>query len=185
MAEFIMDSDRAVISRLLVPYTGRKDPKEWLRTFRKVALASEWSDVKCQSMTYAYMQQEADKWLESQPDSDACSLEEFGEKLLKRFSRLSSTLNLRKEFETRRQHKDERAKTFLQELQYDAARLEDEVFDDPLMYRFITGLQPTLREKVQLKIPQTLDEAVEAADYYEALEEKTDTPTMDQVDKEP
>jgi hypothetical protein len=33
MAEFIMDSNRTVISRLLVPYTGRKDPKKWLRTF--------------------------------------------------------------------------------------------------------------------------------------------------------
>jgi hypothetical protein len=39
-------------------------------------------------MAYAYMQQEADKWLESQPDSNAWSLEEFGEKLIKRFSRL-------------------------------------------------------------------------------------------------
>jgi hypothetical protein len=116
MAEFIMDSDRAVISRLLVPYNGRKDPKEWLRTFRKVALASEWSEVKSKRMAYAYMQKEADKWFESQLDSDTWSLEEFGEKLIKRFSRLSSTLNLRKEFETRRQRKDERAKTFLQEV---------------------------------------------------------------------
>jgi hypothetical protein len=110
MAEFIMDSDRAVISRLLVPYIGRKDPKEWLRTFRKVALASEWSEVKSKSMAYAYMQQEADKWLESQPDSDAWSLEEFGEKLIRRFSRLSSKINLRKEFETQRQRMGERAK---------------------------------------------------------------------------
>lgn len=117
--------------------------------------------------------------------SDTWSLEDFEEKLIKRFSRLSSTPNLRKEFETRQQRKDERAKTFLQELQYDAARLEDEVSNDLLMYRFITGLQPTLREKVQLKIPQTLDEVVEAADYSEALEEKTDTSTMDEVDKEP
>jgi hypothetical protein len=63
--------------------------------------------------------------------------------------------------------------------------LEDEVSDDLLRYRFITGLQPILRKKVQLKIPRTLDEAVEAAYYYEALEEKIDTPTMNQFDKEP
>jgi hypothetical protein len=55
MAKFIMDSDRAVISRLLTPYTGCKDPKEWLRTFRKVVLASEWSEVKSKRMAYAYM----------------------------------------------------------------------------------------------------------------------------------
>jgi hypothetical protein len=54
------------------------------------------------------------------------------------------------------------------------------VSDDLLMYRFITGLQPMLREKVQLKIPQmSLDEAVEAKDYYEALEEKRHVPFMD------
>jgi hypothetical protein len=57
-------------------------------------------------------------------------------------------MNLRQEFETRRQRMGERAKTFLQELQYAAARLEDVVSDDLLMYRFITGLQPMLREKV-------------------------------------
>jgi hypothetical protein len=78
-------------------------------------------------MAYAYMQQEADTWLKSQPDSNAWLLEEFGEKLIKRFSRLSSKINLRKEFETRRQRMGERVKTFLQELQYAAARLEDAI----------------------------------------------------------
>ena len=38
------------------------------------------------------------------------------------------------------------------------------------MYMFITGLRPSLKNKVQMKIPQELEEAVEAADYYESIE---------------
>lgn len=62
MGDIIIGSDQVVLSRLLAPYNGRDDPKEWLRTFKKVALISEWANSKCRVMAYAFMQGEADKW---------------------------------------------------------------------------------------------------------------------------
>lgn len=85
--------------------------------------------------------------LEINKNSDDWTFDEFGDKLVKRFSRLSSKLNLRREFETRVQRNGERAKSFLQELKYLATKLDDAVSDDLLMYRFITGLRPSLRDK--------------------------------------
>jgi hypothetical protein len=39
------------------------------------------------------------------------------------------------------------------------------------MYRFINGLRPALRALVYTTMPNTLREAVEAADYFETMTE--------------
>jgi hypothetical protein len=110
--------------------------------------------------------------LESEEDTELWTWEEFSTKLTERFSRLRSKLNIMHDFENRKQRKDEPARTFLVELRHLASKLPDKVSDDALLYRFINGLNRPLQQRVHLRMPQTLKEAEEAADYFEAKEEK-------------
>jgi hypothetical protein len=74
-------------------------------------------------------------------------------------------------FETRKQQKGETARSFLCELQYIATKLSERISDGNIMYRFIDGLRPDLQALVYTTMPNTLREAVEAADYFEAMAE--------------
>ena len=77
---------RVVRSGSLIPYTGHSNPAEWLRTVRAAAVANGWSDSKCKSMACAFIQGDADEWLESNRDFDGWSFEDFGKALVKKFS---------------------------------------------------------------------------------------------------
>jgi hypothetical protein len=155
----------------LEAYDSAKDPKDWLRIFDKVVVACEWTNARRLNMAYAYLKGEADKWLESE-DTEDWTWDTFSTRLTERFSRLRSKLNVRREFETRTQLKNETARTFQVELRHLASKLPEDVPDDALLHRFIQGLNSQLRQKVHLRIPQTLKEAQEAAEYFKAIDDK-------------
>jgi hypothetical protein len=80
--------------------------------FDKVAVACEWTNARQLNMAYASLKGKADKWLESE-DIEDWTWDILSARLTERFSRLRFKLNVRREFETRKQLKNETARTFL------------------------------------------------------------------------
>ncbi|GAQ88777.1 hypothetical protein KFL_004580060 [Klebsormidium nitens] len=65
-----------------------------------------------------------------------------------------------------------------------ASRLPETIPDDHLLYRFLDGLQPNITERVHLVRPSTWEEAVNAAEYFEALDEQpADEPSETKYDE--
>jgi hypothetical protein len=152
-------------------YNGTTEPKEWLRTFEKVAIAAEWTPSKRMRMAHLFLKGEADKWLQAEPNSNTWTWEDFVANFTERFTRSGAAYCIRRMFETRKQQKGETARSFLCELQYIATKLSERISDGNIMYRFIDGLRPDLQALVYTTMPNTLREAVEAADYFEAMAE--------------
>jgi hypothetical protein len=153
-------------------YNGTTEPGEWLRTFEKVAIASEWTPSKRLRMAHLFLNGEADKWLQAEPNSNTWTWDDFVVNFTKRFETRSWAASaIRRMFETRKQQEGEKARSLLCELQYIATKLPERISDENNMYRFINGLRPALRALVYTTMPNTLREAVEAADYFQATAE--------------
>jgi hypothetical protein len=123
-------------------------------------------------MAHLFLKREADKWLQAEPNAKTWTWEDFVANFTKRFTRSGAAYCVRRGmFETRKQQKSETARSFLCELQYIATKLPERISDEIIMYRFIDGLRPALRALVYTTMPNTLREAVEAANYFEAMAE--------------
>ena len=83
MAHF---NDDVFLNRLLVPYNGQSSPKDWLRGFRRIAIASEWKDLETVQRAFSLMHGAAKSWLKSNKDSNEWSYKEFADELLRKFS---------------------------------------------------------------------------------------------------
>jgi hypothetical protein len=81
-------------------YNGTTEPKEWLRTFEKVAIAAEWTPSKRMRMAHPFLRGEADKWLEAEPNSNTWTWEDFVANFTKRFTRSGGASAIQRMFET-------------------------------------------------------------------------------------
>jgi transposase InsO family protein len=141
-------------------YDGKKDPNPWLQTFNLTAHLFGWPADTRLNVAITKLSEAAQQWAQSRHFNN---WDEFQAQLDRRFGESQETAIAR--LETCRQGNNEPPRAFADRFLHDAERA-GRAEDAALVFTFMQRLQSDLKQEVLRKQPQTIDDAVEYANWW-------------------
>ena len=159
----------------LKTFTGKErdqaslDVHQWLRAADKAATCFEWKPEKKLAMAMLSLEGPAADWLDTFPDSDSITWEEFKQGLVERFG--EEPQEVIDKLTARRQGADEPVRAFTDDYTRLLAKAEATSNKIPAQLQlkgYIDALRHPLQGLVSIKHPETLEDAIKEAKYFEA-----------------
>ena len=164
----------------LKTFTGKEkdqaslDVHQWLRAADKAATCFEWKPEKKLAMAMLSLEGPAADWLDTFPDSDSITWEEFKQGLVERFG--EEPQEVIDKLTARKQWADESVRAFTDDYTRLLAKAETTGNKIPAQLQlkgYIDALRHPLQGLVCFKHPETLDEAIKEAKYFEANQNRS------------